>query len=570
MVSFKVVFVTIAIVLMIFVTGAYSQLEGYPIAPDVLTTRQRTVVPDPPTPLEQIFPYEISKYEANGYGFWHYGEGVDAGKQSELMATGYNADEVTNTARLLSFFTITDVHLTDEESPVQAIYSGYKGGNSSAYSPVMMLTVQVLDAAIQTINALHQQKPFDFGISIGDNANGSQLNELRWFIDVMDGQAITPDSGDKDDPVPGPYNDYQNEFKAAGLDPSIPWYQTLGNHDHAWLGSYPVTDYIRSFYGGTDILLMGDLFTDGPDSRVAYLGSLDGRTPTGEVIGAGPVADFPDGPPQVLAADENRRPLSRSEYMSEFFTSTSNPTGHGFSAANVASGSASYSFEPKAQMPIKVIVLDDTQFFDVEGMEENFDMFEQGYLNQSRFDWLVNELEEGQADGNLMIISAHVPLSLIGYNSSSPISATQTITKLQEYPNLLMWISGHVHRNVVTPHPSSDTAHPENGFWEVETASLRDFPQQFRTFEILRNSDNTISIMVTNVDPAVSPGSLAAQSRSYAVAAHYLFDQHNYYPPSGAYNAELLKQLSPEMQVKIQNYGTPVGISGQAWWLLHN
>ena len=107
---------------------------------------------------------------------------------------------------------------------------------------------------------------------------------------------------------------------------------------------------------------------------------------------------------------------------------------------------------------------------------------------------------------------------------------------------------------------SLDPAYPgaEYGFWEVETASLRDFPQQFRTFEIVRNSDNTLSILITNVDPAVKDGSLAAQSRSYAVASDYLFNQADYYPPSNAYNAELLKQLSAEMQAKIQNYGTPI------------
>jgi len=41
------------------------------------------------------------------------------------------------------------------------------------------------------------------------------------------------------------------------------------------------------------------------------------------------------------------------------------------------------------------------------------------------------------------------------------------------------------------------------GFWEVENSSLRDFPQQFRTFKIVRNDNNTVSIFVTDVDPAV-------------------------------------------------------------------
>jgi hypothetical protein len=118
---------------------------------------------------------------------------------------------------------------------------------------------------------------------------------------------------------------------------------------------------------------------------------------------------------------------------------------------------------------------------------------------------------------------------------------------------------------VVQPRPSIDPAHvgAQYGFWEVETSSLRDFPQQFRMFDIVRNSDNTISIITTDVDPAVAPGSLAAQSRSFAVAASFLFNEVIDFPPSDGYNAELVKQLSPEMQAKIQNYGTPIVSSCQ-------
>jgi len=43
--------------------------------------------------------------------------------------------------------------------------------------------------------------------------------------------------------------------------------------------------------------------------------------------------------------------------------------------------------------------------------------------------------------------------------------------------------------------PSPEAAHPELGFWEVETSSLRDFPQQFRMFQIMRNSDNNIAVI---------------------------------------------------------------------------
>jgi hypothetical protein len=143
---------------------------------------------------------------------------------------------------------------------------------------------------------------------------------------------------------------------------------------------------------------------------------------------------------------------------------------------------------------------------------------------------------------------------------NSPIGLDTMVNRLHKYPNLLLWMSGHVHRNLVTAFVSLDKTKPENGFWHVETASLRDFPQQFRTFRIGLNSDNTISIFVTDVDPAVKDGSPAATSRSYAIGAMQIFrtDSTVIPSPSGTYNAELVKQLSTDMQNQIKNYGTPV------------
>jgi hypothetical protein len=119
-----------------------------------------------------------------------------------------------------------------------------------------------------------------------------------------------------------------------------------------------------------------------------------------------------------------------------------------------------------------------------------------------------------------------------------------------------------MHRNNIKPQRSPYLDRPEYGFWEVETASLRDFPQEFRTFEILRNTDNSISIRVTDIDPEETPGSPADVSRGYAVGAARIFmtpctslaDTNSY-----AQNAELLKLLTPPMQAKITNYGGPLG-----------
>ena len=536
---------------------------SYPIDSEVFTTLDRTVIPVPVPPTSPaLYPYQVANYSEYGYGVWQYGGGLDYQKRLDLMPPAYANTSVINTARLLHFFTMSDIHISDKETPAQGIYAGYKGGNPSGYSAVMLYTTQVLDATVQTVNAHHLKKSFDFGIFLGDAINSGQYNELRWYIDVIDGKTIKPDSGARDDPVPGPHNDYQDEYKAAGLNTTIKWYQTLGNHDQFWMGTNIPNDYLKQTFTGEDILNLGNNFTDPLvlDSRGFYMGSIDGRTPYGDVIGAGPVGDF-SNPPKVPAADPNRRSLSRSEWMGEFFTTLSSPNGHGFNLSDVAQGFACYSFEPKSDIPIKVIVLDDT----MKNTDPNVGPYMYASLDNARYDWLVKELDKGQAEGKLMIIAAHIPIRNELPNSTelwtpiSPVSEQKLIAKLHTYPNLILWMSGHVHRNTITAFPSPDPKHPELGFWEVETASLRDLPQEFRTFNIVRNSDNTVSIFTTDVDPSVRDGSPAAISRSYAVATHQIFNNTISPMPGGAYNAELVIQLTPDMQVKIQNYGIPIG-----------
>jgi metallophosphoesterase (TIGR03768 family) len=526
----------------------------------VQTTQWRTVVPDAvPSNAEQILPYEVSKYAQNGYGNWHYGPGMDYVKRLDIMPATYSSVGVGETAKLLNFFTITDIHITDKETPAQSIFLGYQGGSPSAYSPVMLYTTQVLDAAVQTINALHKEYPFDFGISLGDACNATQYNETRWYIDVLDGKVITPSSGAH---AGADTIDYQKPFQAAGLDSSIPWYQTLGNHDHFWLGFLPPNDYIQQSLVGTNIISMDNPFInpDPTNNRIYYMGSIDGSTPYGDIIGVGPVSSF-STPPTVPAADPGRRSLSRNDWMNEFFNTSSTPVGHGFTQSNVEAGFACYTFVPKSNLPLKVIVLDDTQSDDdpndpiALGYGAGSYGYGHGELDAERYNWLISELDKGQAAGQLMIIAAHVPIGVEPAPSMmcwNPASEANLIATLHTYPNLILWLAGHRHRNTVTAFRSPDDAHPELGFWQVETASLRDFPQQFRTFKISRNSDNTLSIFATDVDPVVEDGSPAAISRSYAIATQQIFNDAVDSPPSGSYNAELVKQLTPEMQAKIK------------------
>jgi len=547
------------------------QPASYQIASDISTTRQKIIEPAP-APATPILLSEVSKYHEFGYGVWKEGKGVDDGKRLDLMPSGYDGATVARKEKLLNFFAVTDIHTTDKESPSQLIFlqqlvypSRSKASYAhmtSVYSPVMLYTTHVLDAAVQTVNALHQQNPFDFGISLGDTCNSTQYNELRWYIDVLDGKVIKPGSGDHSG---AKTIDYQRPYQAAGLNKTIPWYQVMGNHDHFWMGSLPVNDRLRKSYIDKHILAAGDILMDARNINKSYyyMGALDGSTPYGNIIGAGPVGKF-DKPPRV-AADPDRRSLSRTEWIAEFFKTSSSPVGHGFHLVEPGreKGFACYSFLPKSTLPIKVIVLDNTQRED----DGSYDIHGYGFLDAARWTWLKKELTDGQAKGQLMIIAAHIPIgveksgSKLGWweNSRNAVSQKDLIAELHKYPNLILWIAGHRHLNTIKPFPGEN---PENGFWQVETSSLRDFPQQFRLFEIYSNTDGTISVVITNVDPAVKDGTPAATSRKYAVAVQQIVraNVHTNNPtgdagirpmPTGSYNAELVKRLSADMQAKI-------------------
>jgi len=157
--------------------GSTHSEGGYPISSEVYTTRQRAIVPDSvASDASTASPWDPSQFKQHGYGLWHYAPGIDYGKDPRIMPAGYNVSSVINTASLLSFFTLTDPHVYDKESPSQPFYDLMQHVTNGApgITFTMLYTTHILDAAIQTVNALHEQKPFDCGLFLGDACNNSQ------------------------------------------------------------------------------------------------------------------------------------------------------------------------------------------------------------------------------------------------------------------------------------------------------------------------------------------------------------------------------------------------------------
>jgi hypothetical protein len=176
-------------------------------------------------------------------------------------------------------------------------------------------------------------------------------------------------------------------------------------------------------------------------------------------------------------------------------------------------------------------------------------------LAHGRFEWLLQQLQDGQKEDKLMIVAAHIPIgveedgSFIGW--SDPKAQKDILNELHKYPNFILWVTGHRHLDNVTAFPSAVNDKPENGFWEVETRSLREFPQQFSTFDIKWNGDHTISIFATDVDPIVENNAMAARSRSLTIAAN---QTKTITQPTPITNVELVKKLTPRMEAKTAAY----------------
>jgi metallophosphoesterase (TIGR03768 family) len=330
------------------------------------------------------------------------------------------------------------------------------------------------------------------------------------------------------------------------------------------------------------------------------MGTINGATKYGDIISVGPTAAFskpPYNPPNL-----NRRSLKKKEWVAEFFNTSSLPKGHGFHLVNPSyaqeePGFSCYSFLPKPEIPLRMVVLDDVQHPE----DGSHDIHGHGYLSTTRVKWLRTELALAKTKQELVIIAAHIPIAVSPIGSEmewwesakdpnakmkNAIAITDLITEIQTNGQVICWLAGHRHVNTIKAFKAPPGAPPESGFWQIETSSFHDFPQQFRSLQVYLNSDYSISIVAINVDPAVGKGTPAETARHMAIAAQQIIqtdrrpnapnvelvygkipvssmdpsraqdgttDPSIQYgdvlgvPYSGSYNAELFKPLSPEM-----------------------
>lgn len=455
---------------------------------------------------------------------------------------------------LASIVHLTDVHVIDAQSPARVEFLDRYADPpsqsipfSSAQRPQETLTAQVAESMVRRINALKwgpiTGRTFDCAVSTGDNIDNQQYNELEWFVSLLDGGPLTPNSGDptryegvqdleatsydehywhpdNEDPNSDFYKRYYGfpaypgllaaavaPFVASGLD--VPWYTVNGNHDGLAQGNAPGNAAFEAIATGS--------------VKVVNLpaGMSPGDFQQG-LIHQDPavLAALATAPARVVTADPDRRYISPAEYAAAHFgvePSSPGPDGHGLTEDNLDRGTLYYTFEPAPG--VAGIVLDTV----------NRAGYAEGSIDPAQFAWLRAELDEAKAAERLVVVFSHHNLGTMDNVFPDPstggarITGAQIEALLHEYPNVVLWVNGHSHENRVVPHPRPGGG---GGFWEMLTAAHVDYPQQARLVELADNRDGTLSIFGTIVEhaapPSAAPGatdvlSLAAISRELSL-----------------------------------------------------
>ncbi len=473
-------------------------------------------------------------------------------------------------------FVIADPQLIDMDSPSQIAKNAVDIGGFTlpAYLPQGEMIPHLMDALVQSADKFQQNRPLDAVIIVGDLIENGQANELAWFVSLMEGGEVSSDSGPRDDVVPGPDNDPNDPFVAAGFSEGTPWLSTIGNHDILINGNFPhplvdavwADDEIRTEL--ESVLLTFGLTIPAPstfdlhpawfphEDRAAFRINPDDfqldQLPSQETLQA--------LEPLEVDADPERFGMDVCDYVSLHHDTGGEPVGHGFTLENVADCTAWYTYDPVPGAPVRIISL---SLGPLEGGPSgilarpyaNGELIEE-QVGNPRFDqvaFLEQELERAREEGVAVVVMTHqasdsiVTASslslldlLIGNNpllrafldenilnppEGAAVSEGQFRQMLTDSQVVIAHLAGHNHANrILAICPDGEAHGPEDprcepgddgqsGYWEITTVGTREFPHQGRFMELVHVEGQLGALYLTLIDPHIPEGSFTELGR---------------------------------------------------------
>lgn len=480
---------------------------------------------------------EVATPAGDGYRLLSSGPGWPIEVREDLVEAEPDRDD--RREPLTAFVQFTDTHVVDVQSPLRFEYTHPILG-TGAHRPQEALAQVGASALVQRVNALRAGpvtgRAFDFVMTTGDNTDNQEQIELDWLMGLLNGGAITPDTGD-----PSVFEGVQNcgaelywqpeseiadrykseagfphlpgflaaataEFTAPGLD--VPWYCTIGNHDNTPSGTLPAGMLTEVFTGDRKIM-----FAEGDAAEQAAAAQSDpdqvGELP--EEVARQEEVDTSGSTTIVstVTPDERRAPFDTEGFVAAHLDEANTgpgPVGHGFSEANADGTDCFYTFT--IAEGVTGISMDTTTLAGLANGsigKHQFDWVEETLRSASStyYDRLGRQQTQDVSDELFILFSHHTSDTM---NNPLPDSRRPgevryigeiLVGMLKRYPNVLAWVNGHTHANTVRAHTSD---RPERGFWEINTASHIDHPQLARCIELADNQDGTMSLFTTLIE----------------------------------------------------------------------
>ncbi len=385
-------------------------------------------------------------------------------------------------SELARFAYVTDAHVRDEESPARAPFLDRLGAPfTSVFRPQESLTAQVLVAAVRAINRFAPRAV----VEGGDLADSTQRNELAAGVAALDGGVVEPDSGARgydgvqaaSDPDPFYYRPDVDSPRHAGLlraaqrplrSPGLraPWFPVAGNHDLLVDGEIAPTPATRA-------LATGDR---APDELPAGV-RIPRDAARARTLLDGLLARIVPSAPRV-AADPGRAELG-ARAVGVLRRAAHSPG---------AGPRLDYTFDLGPR--VRAIVLDTVRR----------DAGSDGIVSTGQVAFLRGALRG--AGTRWVIVLSHQPLA-------GSEGARRAIALLDSDPRVLATIAGHTHRDRVTARRT-----PAGGYWQIQTASLADYPQQARALRVLATAGGGAVIETWMLD--TTPGGTADVARELA------------------------------------------------------
>ncbi len=485
---------------------------------------------------------------------------------------------------LLRFIQFTDDHIIDDEA--QAINGGaFLDPLHPSFEAAMRLQEEYSDEAlndmITRVNDCNVQYPAEFMIVTGDSADLTTVAETRRFIDNLDGSF--DQMSDFEEKCRAMFAGAPEEvlvqtctrFTGRGVadtqapdpDPEDPSFQLLLtrttrqllNTQQAALSGRAAdgsTDPARQTFtrapGLPEVLRCNDGEPDCINARLAVpwyvaFGNHDGYV-------RGTVA-FGSAVNEISQITGRHYMLQQHEFIDEFFKTLPlpGPVGHGFNLAEPARrddadprNDGYYAFDAgggRFRMIVMNTIIDGTDPRLPTELVRNPFALADGSIDATQFEWIKAELIAAHGRGQLVMVFSHHPDPTFAefgmFASLVPIEVTaaQLDAELASWPNVIAWVAGHTHRHRIRAFKVENGVGANGlvetpveckgpgacrGFWQIETASLIDHPQEQRLIEIFDNGDGTGTIRgpVLTHDFAKSKTLAAADDR----CALYLTD----------------------------------------------